>query len=153
IQVSVDQQVHNGWSMDHQGLAPVDLYLFCEPDVAVPLLDAALETRRRAVPRRREAPAAAAATAAGPDGRITIPLLARALQAAVADQPVSLLRVPLGWSGELWPFRHPLDYLGSDGGAGVGSGPGMAVGAALALRGSGRLPVAILGDGDYLMGL
>ena len=29
----------------------------------------------------------------------------------------------------------------------------MAVGAALALRGSGRLPVAVLGDGDYLMGL
>ena len=46
----------------------------------------------------------------------------------------------------------PLDYLGQDGGAGLGSGPGMAVGAALALRGSGRLPVAVLGDGDLLMG-
>jgi len=39
-----------------------------------------------------------------------------------------------------------------DGGAGIGSGPGMAVGAALALEGSGRLPVAVLGDGDFLMG-
>jgi thiamine pyrophosphate-dependent acetolactate synthase large subunit-like protein len=39
-----------------------------------------------------------------------------------------------------------------DGGAGIGSGPGMAVGAALALAGSGRLPVAVLGDGDFLMG-
>jgi thiamine pyrophosphate-dependent acetolactate synthase large subunit-like protein len=29
----------------------------------------------------------------------------------------------------------------------------MAVGAALALQSSGRLPIAILGDGDYLMGL
>ncbi len=29
----------------------------------------------------------------------------------------------------------------------------MAVGAALALRGGDRLPVAILGDGDYLMGV
>jgi thiamine pyrophosphate-dependent acetolactate synthase large subunit-like protein len=28
----------------------------------------------------------------------------------------------------------------------------MAVGAALALAGSGRLPVAVLGDGDFLMG-
>src|SRR5207249_2201432 len=36
---------------------------------------------------------------------------------------------------------------------GIGSGPGMAVGAALALRGGDRLPVAVLGDGDYLMGL
>ena len=47
---------------------------------------------------------------------------------------------------------HPLDFLGMDGGAGIGSGPGMAVGAALALEGSGRLPVAVLGDGDFLMG-
>ena len=29
----------------------------------------------------------------------------------------------------------------------------MAVGAALALRGGDRLPVAVLGDGDYLMGV
>ena len=34
----------------------------------------------------------------------------------------------------------------------MGSGPGMAVGSALALKGSDRIPVAILGDGDTLMG-
>ena len=51
------------------------------------------------------------------------------------------------------PFRHPLDYLGSDGGGGVGGGPGISVGAALALKGSGRLPVAVCGDGDFLMGV
>ena len=50
------------------------------------------------------------------------------------------------------PFRHPLDFLGSDGGGGIGGGPGISIGAALALRGSGRLPVAICGDGDFLMG-
>ena len=48
---------------------------------------------------------------------------------------------------------HPLDYLGSDGGGGVGGGPGISVGAALALKGSGRLPVAVCGDGDFLMGV
>src|SRR3974377_2090983 len=38
---------------------------------------------------------------------------------------------------------------------GTGSGPVMSVGAALALRDSGsdRLPVAVLGDGDFLMGV
>ncbi len=36
-------------------------------------------------------------------------------------------------------FAHPLDYIGFDGGGGIGSGPGMAVGAALALR-DGRSP-------------
>ncbi|MDH4191836.1 MAG: thiamine pyrophosphate-dependent enzyme, partial [Betaproteobacteria bacterium] len=50
-------------------------------------------------------------------------------------------------------FHHPLDYIGSNGGGGVGAGPGITVGAALALKGSGRLPVGILGDGDFLMGV
>jgi thiamine pyrophosphate-dependent acetolactate synthase large subunit-like protein len=49
---------------------------------------------------------------------------------------------------------HPLDSLGaSDGGEGIGSGPGMAIGAALALRGSGRMAVSILGDGDFSMSM
>src|SRR5690606_16288654 len=57
------------------------------------------------------------------------------------------------WNGDFWPVRHPLDYLGIDGGGGVGSGPGMAVGAAMALAGTDRLPISLLGDGDYLMGV
>ncbi len=41
IQVSVDHHLHNGWSMDYQGLPPVDVLIACEPDAAVPpLLDA-----------------------------------------------------------------------------------------------------------------
>ncbi len=42
-------------------------------------------------------------------------------------------------------------FVGSDGGGGVGGGPGISVGAALALKGSGRLPIGICGDGDFLM--
>jgi thiamine pyrophosphate-dependent acetolactate synthase large subunit-like protein len=61
--------------------------------------------------------------------------------------------LPLSWNGAWWPFRHPLDYLGGDGGGGVGGGPGISVGCGLALKGSGRLPVAVCGDGDYLMGV
>ena len=41
-----------------------------------------------------------------------------------------------------WHFRHPLDFVGSDGGGGIGAGPGITVGAALALKGTARLPVA-----------
>jgi thiamine pyrophosphate-dependent acetolactate synthase large subunit-like protein len=62
-----------------------------------------------------------------------------------------MVRLPLGWAGETWHFRHPLDYLGTDGGAGIGSGPGMLIGAALAMQDGGRLPVAVLGDGDFMM--
>src|SRR5205085_4757808 len=72
--------------------------------------------------------------------------------AATSGRAVSLLHVPLSWNGADWPFRHPLDYIGTEGGGGIGAGPGVAVGAALALRGGDRLPVAILGDGDFLMG-
>ena len=69
---------------------------------------------------------------------------------AVADRPVP--GPPDRLAGR-HAFAGPLDYLGTEGGAGLGAGPGMTVGAALALRGSGRLPVAVLGDGDYLMGV
>jgi hypothetical protein len=72
---------------------------------------------------------------------------------ALAPHRPSYIRLPLGWPGEPCDFKHPRDYIGFDGGGGIGSGPGMAIGAALALRGSERLPVAVLGDGDYLMGV
>jgi thiamine pyrophosphate-dependent acetolactate synthase large subunit-like protein len=76
------------------------------------------------------------------------------IESALADVEHSYSRLPLGYNdGAPFVFRHPLDYLGGDGGAGVGIGPSLAIGAALALRGSGRLPVGVLGDGDYLMGV
>jgi thiamine pyrophosphate-dependent acetolactate synthase large subunit-like protein len=78
--------------------------------------------------------------------------MANVLRHAVGDRTVCLTHVSLSWHGEFWPFRHPLDYVGSDGGGGVGGGPGGSVGAALALKGSGRLPIAVCGDGDFMMG-
>jgi thiamine pyrophosphate-dependent acetolactate synthase large subunit-like protein len=65
---------------------------------------------------------------------------------------VCLSKLPLGWNGAYRHFRHPLDYLGADGGGGVGAGPGLTVGSALALKGSDRIVVGIVGDGDFLMG-
>jgi thiamine pyrophosphate-dependent acetolactate synthase large subunit-like protein len=98
-------------------------------------------------------PVRPAASALDSAEAIDVPLLATALDAAIGSTDVSILRVPLSWAPQLWHFRDPLDYLGSDGGAGIGGGPGIAIGCALALRGSGRLPVALLGDGDYVMGV
>jgi len=86
-------------------------------------------------------------------GPLTVAHLAHELREAVAGRDVSLLHLPLSWNGAWWPFRHPLDFIGSDGGGGVGGGPGISVGAALALKDSGRLPVSICGDGDFLMGM
>src|SRR5947208_16765097 len=47
----------------------------------------------------------------------------------------------------------PCDSLGGGRGGGVGAGPRMIVGAALALNDSGRMVAGILGDGDFLMGV
>jgi thiamine pyrophosphate-dependent acetolactate synthase large subunit-like protein len=148
IQVSVDHRLHNGWSMDYQGLPPVDVFIDCEPDQAVPALLEALGPgpSRVVVARAKEHPV--------PTGdKLTVDHMADALREAVGDRPASLTHVSLSWNGASWPFKHPLDYLGSDGGGGVGGGPGISVGAALALKGSGRLPVAVCGDGDFLMGV
>jgi thiamine pyrophosphate-dependent acetolactate synthase large subunit-like protein len=148
VQVSVDHRLHNGWSMDYQGLPPVDVFVACEPDVAVPaLIDALGAVGPRAVQSStKEFPKLV-------DGKLTVDHLANALRCAIGERPASLTHVSLSWNGATWHFRHPLDYLGSDGGGGVGGGPGISVGAALALKGSGRLPVAVCGDGDFLMGV
>jgi thiamine pyrophosphate-dependent acetolactate synthase large subunit-like protein len=79
--------------------------------------------------------------------------IARNLRKVLGDRPVTYTHLPLSWDDNWITFRHPLDYVGSDGGGGVGGGPGISVGAALALKGSGRLPIAICGDGDFLMGV
>ncbi|MGB7258322.1 MAG: thiamine pyrophosphate-binding protein, partial [Pseudolabrys sp.] len=146
VQVSVDHRLHNGWSFDYQGLPAVDVFLACEPDTAVAALLKTLgPAKPRAVADRKSEPFK-------PGGdKLTVDHLAVALRRAVGDRPTSLTHVSLSWNGASWPFRHPLDYLGSDGGGGVGGGPGISVGAALALQGSGRLPVAVCGDGDFLM--
>ena len=56
-----------------------------------------------------------------------------------------------GWTRRLWDFSKMNQSLGGSGGAGLGYGPGAAIGAALALKGSGKLAVAIQSDGDMLM--
>ena len=149
INVSADFHIHNGWSMDYEGLPPVDLQLPTTPDEAVPQLLAALGGAKA---RKPAAVKASAETYQPSSGPLRVDDLARSLKAAVGEREVTLTHLPLSWNGATWPFRHPLDYIGSEGGGGVGGGPGISVGAALALKGSGRLPVAICGDGDFCMG-
>ena len=147
VQVSIDHRLHNGWSMDYQGLPPVDVMIDCEPHAAVSALLAALGLGepRALAKSTHEFPKLA-------EGKLTVDHLADALRRAVDDRPTTLTHLSLSWNGASWPFRHPLDYIGSNGGGGVGGGPGISVGAALALKGSGRLAVAICGDGDFMMG-
>ena len=146
IRVSVDAHIHRGWSADYQGLPPSDVYLMCEPDVAVPLLLDAVRARPAAVSPKTENKSEEKSDA------VSIRALARAFNELTEGMEVCISKLPLGWNGAYRHFRHPLDYLGADGGGGVGAGPGLTVGAALALKASGRMVVGIVGDGDFLMG-
>jgi len=149
IQVSLDQNLHNGWSMDHQGLPPVDLFVAADTDATVAALVEALPKGAAKKPALAAVPAPKKAKASGDE--VAVEDLALHLREAVGDREVCLTHISLSWHGAWWHFRHPLDYIGSDGGGGVGGGPGISVGAALALKGSGRLPVGVCGDGDFLM--
>jgi thiamine pyrophosphate-dependent acetolactate synthase large subunit-like protein len=164
IQISADRLVHKAWTRDHMGLPAADLDILAEPCTAVPLLlddvhrlrtaqqvDRAVARldRRRRETRSRQPRRAAHAGAED----IALWDMGVCLDAARDARAMTLIRAPLGWHAGALPFRHPLDYLGYDGSGGIGSGPGHAVGAALALRESRRLPVALVGDGDFLMGV
>ena len=147
IQVSCDQHNHRGWSMDYHVLPPVDLLLMCEPDAAVPLLLDAVQPRKSTVPVPKAAAGKVASTSA-----VTLQGVGDALREALEGVDYCVTRLPLGWHGSYLPFKHPLDYIGVDGGAGVGAGPGITVGGALAIKDSGRIALGIMGDGDFLMG-
>jgi thiamine pyrophosphate-dependent acetolactate synthase large subunit-like protein len=148
IQVSLDHRIHNGWSMDHQALPPVDLLLSADPDLVVPELvkEIGKSSKPHAVP---SAHTKTEKELAG----FTNENIARSLKKVLGDRSVTYTHLPLSWDDSWVTFKHPLDYIGSDGGGGVGGGPGISVGAALALKGTGRLPIAICGDGDFLMGV
>jgi thiamine pyrophosphate-dependent acetolactate synthase large subunit-like protein len=159
ISVSLDDHLHSGWGKESLTPVPADIRFAAEVDATVSAL-------LRHIPPERPLGAnggtahvgkGTSTNSAAPPEEQTPPLMtddiAHALRLAIAEEPATLIRVPNGWSGDLWAARDPLDILGGDGGEGIGSGPGMAIGAALALRGTGRLPIAVLGDGDFVMGV
>ncbi|KMK65040.1 thiamine pyrophosphate-binding protein [Puniceibacterium sp. IMCC21224] len=147
IHASLDQQLHSGWNQEHFALAPVDIELNCSGDAAVADLLAALPT---GTAKRPDLPPTAV-----PDKAVGTALtnrdIATALKSCVGDSPLTFAGLSRGFPVDIMPHRHPLDFIGKDGGGGVGSGPGLTIGAALALKGSGRIVVGSLGDGDTLM--
>jgi thiamine pyrophosphate-dependent acetolactate synthase large subunit-like protein len=147
ISVSMDDLNSNGWSFDHHVLPAVDLPILATPDSFVALALQQLDAgEKRAYSISPSAPPTGS-------GAIDLVSLGTAVDAAIGVCPTTYVRLPIGWPAPTIRIDGPLDYIGNDGGAGVGSGPGMVVGSALALQGSGRLPIAIMGDGDFLMGV
>jgi thiamine pyrophosphate-dependent acetolactate synthase large subunit-like protein len=168
--IALDDLLVSSWTADYQGLPAVDLPLLGDTGVALPLL---LEECRRLVDaparsrieRRRSALAPrqaalrdkqrAALEAQWDHPQITEARLLTEVWEQVKDDDFvftsgQLRRMAAG----LPQLTRPDQYLAGNGGGGaVGATPGIAVGAGLALKDSGRLPVAIHGDGALLAGI
>lgn len=154
--VTLDSILHNGWSMDYFGLPPVDVPVMASPDAFLEQLLPAVEARLKGRKKwngesRNTAPAADYSEKAATE------IAPRDVEVALArirgTEKFSLAHVTIGWAGNAYNFRDPLDFLGHDGGAGLAAGPGLTVGVALALKDSGRPVVSVLGDGDFLQGV
>jgi thiamine pyrophosphate-dependent acetolactate synthase large subunit-like protein len=154
ISISSDSRLHGGWSKDHFDYPFASLSVECDPQAAVSALldhlgvDSSATLMTPTTPRRGHV----AASTEGDDAPLKLGALADVVVERLAEEKPSYIRLPSSWPASHMEWAHPLDYLGCDGGEGIGSGPGMAVGGALALRSTDRLPVAILGDGDFSMG-
>ncbi|CAK4022865.1 Thiamine pyrophosphate enzyme, central domain-containing [Lecanosticta acicola] len=162
IHISLDSILQNGWSKDHFALPPADMRVLADVDKTL----ASILTASESIPAKTSAwetqpppspppPPSHPHPNPDPEANITLPDLARALYTTLPPSSTSLVRIPLAFPGSLLQITHPLAFLGLDGGAGLGSGPGQIIGTALALHEAGNpqnlTTVGILGDGDYLM--
>jgi len=83
---------------------------------------------------------------------ISVPRMVSELAHKIADRDwamVSGYQFTGQWQRRLLNFSAHYRYNGDSGAFGIGYDSPAAVGAALAHRGHGRLPVAIVGDGDF----
>jgi thiamine pyrophosphate-dependent acetolactate synthase large subunit-like protein len=151
IAATLDHNLHTGANMEYQALPAVDVAMAATTDAVVADLNEALGPGSRREPWRAR-PASKPKAANG--SAITMEQIATTLRAAFNDpEKVSFCTLGRGWPIDIWPFQDGLAYLGKDGGGGLGSGPGLSVGAALALQARGRHAVSMLGDGDFCMGV
>jgi thiamine pyrophosphate-dependent acetolactate synthase large subunit-like protein len=149
VSASLDQYLHNGAGMEYQALAPADVFMATTSDALVEELVEALGAGKRA-PWKTKPPAKRKDTRGD---AVTLEAIASSLRSEFNDpERVTFSLLNRGWPSDIWPFKSALAYLGKDGAGGLGSGPGLSVGAAVALERMGRYAVSVLGDGDFCMG-
>ena len=150
VAATLDQNLHTGANMEYQALPPADVWMAATGDAVVDDLLEAFGPDRRREPWKARPPAKPRAS---DEQLITMEQIASTLRSEFNDpENVSFCTLGRGWPIDIWPLQDGLAYLGKDGGGGLGSGPGLSVGAALALQGLGRHAIAMLGDGDFCMG-
>ncbi|MBT3989845.1 MAG: hypothetical protein HOG95_06815 [Rhodospirillaceae bacterium] len=167
ISMSMENIIPNKWSNFGALESATEIEIICDPLLGMEQLTAVIEQRLNAFPNgaidARKSELAEQHTAlrksqnenwlddqdASP---IKIPRVIHELHEAVKDKPWFLpVRNHRSFSEGIWQFDGAGHYLGSDGGGGVGYGPGAAVGASLARNKKGQINIAIMGDGDFVM--
>lgn len=167
VDISLNDYFCNSWTRFGGPTPPLDLQITANPKLALLALRDAVRARiadseKEAIAQRRaalavrkrelEAKRHARLEKRWNETPIALERVTHEVYQALSDKPWSLVvRNHRTWAEGYWEFGGAGEYLGGDGGGGVGYGPGAAAGAALGLKGSGKLPVALLGDGDFMM--
>ena len=167
--ISMNDMLVHSWANDFQALQAIDIPMSADTSIAVPELTrlcreligndskkkSAIEARQKELAEKHKARRGkwlADAQAKGSQKEISTAWLALEVGEAIKREDwVCVNGTSNGWTRRLWDFSKVNQSLGGSGGAGLGYGPGAAIGAALALKGSGKLAVAIQSDGDMLM--
>ncbi|MGH2371998.1 MAG: thiamine pyrophosphate-binding protein, partial [bacterium] len=169
IHVTLADLAVRSWIADYQRITPVDVPILADTSLVLPALVERLRTLGNRAPGRdgdarrvrydslrtkHDALRRTAREAAEQSWR-DAPIAPARLAAEVWDvikseDWVLTYGVLDGWARRLWDWTRPDQYLGYSGGAGLGYGPGAALGAVLAHRNDGRLCVALQPDGDLL---
>ena len=168
ITINVNDLLVRSWTGDYQRQIPAHLAVSADTAVALPMLVERVRERlvRNAAARdhfslrgaewadrnrARRAHWRQEAASAAERSPLALGAIAAALWEMVRDDDWWLVNGNLnGWARRLWSWRHPHQYLGGAGGAGLGYGMGAAIGAALAARDSNRLTINLQADGDLL---
>jgi acetolactate synthase-1/2/3 large subunit len=169
IGISMNDMLVHAWAGDYHALQALDVPICADTAVALPELTrlcrellgsdgkktAAIDARQKELGEKhknRRSRWLADAQAKSSQKEISTAWLALELGEVIKKEDWVLVNgTSNGWARRLWDFTKPNQYLGASGGAGVGYGSGAAIGAALALKDTGKLAVNIQADGDLLM--
>src|SRR5882724_10440384 len=131
ISATLDQNLHTGANMEYQALPTVDVMMATTGDAVVAELAEALGSGAAKQPWKAREPGKPRGT---DNSVITMEQIASTLRAEFNDpDKVSFCTLGRGWPFDIWPIESGMTYLGKDGGGGLGSGPGLSVGAAVGL--------------------
>ena len=165
INVSMDELLHRGFTTEYQALPAVDVPILSDSGTTLPHLIEEVRSQldsasRNRIEQRRQALEARQAQIRERQRRfmesewnqLSEARMVAELWNAVKDEDYVFTGGRVSWMAPgVLEIPGPERNVVGIGVGTVGVGPGVALGAALGLRSQGKLPVAVFGDGDFLM--